>query len=333
MVLVCKVESTHVQFKLSEGDLLVLGMPMQDGSATDATVQIFGLVTFVTKLKVDGRLENTNNKLKVHIKVVYRSFMLGNRILKIKVLTSLISAQRQLSCFQSLTKSILARDILRPRTNTFTIRHNNSHYTDIAKTNYNESQLQAVYGTSQAALESYPLPRICMVQGPPGTGKSHTIVGIVENILIGQRNLPTSLEKNRILLCAPSNAGVDQLMRRLVHHLISISRNKYNSNFNCGDFNVVRVGRHSSIHPDVLKYSLDDVVKSRLAKEVARVSTDAVSLIKKQLEDLDTMIGDAEKICCSLKLQGNISELTVAEAERDKLQNQRNELEKANRKQ
>ena len=30
---------------------------------------------------------------------------------------------------------------------------------------------------------AFPIARICMLQGPPGTGKSHTIVGIIKEIL------------------------------------------------------------------------------------------------------------------------------------------------------
>ena len=49
---------------------------------------------------------------------------------------------------------------------------------------------------------------ILLIQGPPGTGKTSTIIGLISLFL---KNAP----KSKILVCAPSNAGIDEICARL----------------------------------------------------------------------------------------------------------------------
>lgn len=48
-----------------------------------------------------------------------------------------------------------------------------------------------------------------MIQGPPGTGKTQVIVNAVASIIIA-RIVP------RILVCAPSNKAIDEIVLRLL---------------------------------------------------------------------------------------------------------------------
>jgi Cdc6-like AAA superfamily ATPase len=48
---------------------------------------------------------------------------------------------------------------------------------------------------------------IMLIQGPPGTGKTHTITGIISMLL--------SCDVKRIMVCAPSNAAIDEIISRL----------------------------------------------------------------------------------------------------------------------
>ena len=47
-----------------------------------------------------------------------------------------------------------------------------------------------------------------LIQGPPGTGKTHTIKGIISM-------LSHSCSK-KIMVCAPSNAAIDEIITRLI---------------------------------------------------------------------------------------------------------------------
>ena len=57
-------------------------------------------------------------------------------------------------------------------------------------------------------VSGMPSNDILLVQGPPGTGKTHTITGIVSMIM--------SSKNKKILICAPSNAAVDEIVTRIV---------------------------------------------------------------------------------------------------------------------
>lgn len=52
-----------------------------------------------------------------------------------------------------------------------------------------------------------------------GTGKTKTIVGLVLQ-LVHQRKHPG--RTNRILICTPSNAAIDEIMRRLIQAVDSL---------------------------------------------------------------------------------------------------------------
>ena len=67
---------------------------------------------------------------------------------------------------------------------------------------YNSSQIQVLEKVSEM-----PESDILLIQGPPGTGKTHTITGII-SMLIGAG-------ANKIHVCAPSNAAVDEILFRL----------------------------------------------------------------------------------------------------------------------
>ena len=68
---------------------------------------------------------------------------------------------------------------------------------------YNESQKAAIFKSNLMKKND-----ILLIQGPPGTGKTSTIIGLISLFL---KNDP----KSKILVCAPSNAGIDEICARL----------------------------------------------------------------------------------------------------------------------
>ena len=57
---------------------------------------------------------------------------------------------------------------------------------------------------------------IKLLQGPPGTGKTHTLIGIVSGIYHYIKTESTTCRKH-ILICAPSNYAVDEIILRIIH--------------------------------------------------------------------------------------------------------------------
>jgi superfamily I DNA and/or RNA helicase len=73
-----------------------------------------------------------------------------------------------------------------------------------------------------------------LLQGPPGTGKTHTILGILSAFINSE---PLSGKQPYILVCAPSNAAIDEVATRV------ISEGLIDGNGNLRkDMNVVRIG-------------------------------------------------------------------------------------------
>ena len=96
---------------------------------------------------------------------------------------------------------------------------------------------------------------MAIIHGPPGTGKSTTMIALILQIFArcDQEHLP------RILLTAPSNAAVDELLRRLkaVRHTIASSHNQKTRSL--PKFRMVRIGEEKRIHPDVKEYRLESL--------------------------------------------------------------------------
>ena len=175
-------------------------------------------------------------------------------------------------------------------------------YSEIEK-KYNVSQIQAI----ETAVESRnPLT---LIQGPPGTGKTHTILGIVGAILSGipshnARRKPTPVRigdsfradevssnrtsSNRILICAPSNAAVNEITRRLFTQGVLSSNGGYINP------RVVRIGRPELVDADLKPVFLDQMVRSSTAK----------GSIKDIRQDI---ISSAHVICCTLSSAGSLS--------------------------
>ncbi|KAG0576671.1 hypothetical protein KC19_5G098200 [Ceratodon purpureus] len=87
-----------------------------------------------------------------------------------------------------------------------------------------------------------------LVQGPPGTGKTSTIVGMVSALLIEEPGI-------RILVCAPSNAALDEVAARLVHRMVDKTGYIYSPM----DGAIVRFGSKRVMHPLVQLISLDNL--------------------------------------------------------------------------
>lgn len=52
-----------------------------------------------------------------------------------------------------------------------------------------------------------------LLQGPPGTGKTSTLMGL---LAAQYEYLRKTQDKRKIMICAPSNAAVDHIAKRIV---------------------------------------------------------------------------------------------------------------------
>lgn len=133
----------------------------------------------------------------------------------------------------------------------------------------NQAQAKAV----KSAMDN---DAFTLIQGPPGSGKTKTIVAIVGALLtrtltekdrgaaiarpgknFQQRPLNGEVAAKKLLICAPSNAAVDELVMRLKEGVKT-------TNGTHEKLNVVRLGRSDAVNTNVLDVTLEELVNAKL---------------------------------------------------------------------
>ncbi|XP_073412073.1 probable helicase senataxin isoform X2 [Dendrobates tinctorius] len=192
------------------------------------------------------------------------------------IIGSFVTTLRQFKALLQLQRNPLFRPIIHPSGSDFLPKDNadnNCTSPILILKEYNSDQRLAIERAYVMVTQHPRLPKICLVHGPPGTGKSKTIVGLLYRILMEKRNsnipdqnLNAKNKRNRVLVCAPSNAALDELMKKIILEFKEKCRDKKNTLGNCGDINLVRLGAEKSIDPDVVKFSLDCQVNHRISR-------------------------------------------------------------------
>ena len=124
------------------------------------------------------------------------------------------------------------------------------------KGNHNTSQLAAIDAAVSSSNE------FVLIQGPPGTGKTHTVDGIVSRLL-------SSTTRSRILVVAPSNVAVDEVLLRVKKAHRSVAGGKA--------LTLIRVGIRENVDPSCLECFLEDRVEQMVRQKefnASRCTTD-----------------------------------------------------------
>jgi len=124
----------------------------------------------------------------------------------------------------------------------------------------NEPQARAIIGAVQNDGFS-------LIQGPPGTGKTKTVVGIVGALLTDDKgtsiNIPGSAKNGatpvlkKLLVCAPSNAAVDELVVRFKDGIRKTSGVNFVPK-------IVRLGKSDSINAAVRDVTLEELIDRKM---------------------------------------------------------------------
>ncbi|NXO37661.1 SETX helicase, partial [Locustella ochotensis] len=287
------------QLHPKEDDLILLVVHKEkdtfgeDSGMENHIVNHVGLVTRFARASGYGNRQK-EQQTACHLTVQTRgnlSFFVRKQV-KCVVIGSLVTTHRKFKGLLLLSRSPLARPILNPSYNDFCPRDLPvaSGSAALCMNEYNEDQKRAIE-TAYAMVKQHPgLPKICLIHGPPGTGKSKTIVGLLSRVLReNTRNEKTARKKNskikpnRFLVCAPSNAAVDELMKKIIIAFKEKCQNKQEPLGNCGDIKLVRLGPEKSINSEVRGFSLDKQVEHRMKRKPGDCDQD----IQKNKEALD----------------------------------------------
>lgn len=305
--------------QLTETDLIVLGVG--DSSEQLPKSQLRSMLTSpnsVTCLAKINVIKSVNSEVAdVTLRVASSGPMLSNLAPKTSLfgmkVMKMVTIEREYSSLKGLEYYDMCEAILHAEP-TIPVSMSEDDIKGAMKTyNLNHSQAKAIIGTEKSKGFS-------LIQGPPGTGKTKTILGIVgynlQQLAVGnieptiKGNQAPKKKEDKILICAPSNAAVDELVLRLKEGIPNSS----------GDFitpKVVRLGRSDAINAAVRECTLEELVDGQLAaktvdnrldntlkEEHIRINAEKRRLIDlkrdqslsgTQLEEIETRIRDISK--------------------------------------
>ncbi|KAK3335673.1 SEN1 N terminal-domain-containing protein [Cercophora scortea] len=226
-----------------------------------------------------SRIWKTTNK-KDRVEVVFRLNAKGNQLLSVLLpgsefnvvkITNMITIEREYAALESLQYYDLMDEVLKAEPSPM-LKFGDEAVEGVAS-NY---QLNA--GQARAVLNAKANDGFTLIQGPPGTGKTKTIVAMVGSLLTGALktstgavaiNRPGAQVSNgqgmskKLLVCAPSNAAVDELVLRLKAGVKTM-----NGTFHKID--VVRLGRSDAISEGVRDVTLEELVKAKMGESTSK---------------------------------------------------------------
>ncbi|SCU97691.1 LAFA_0G12728g1_1 [Lachancea sp. 'fantastica'] len=267
---------------ITESDLLVLSHFSNVRNLSEVRSEDFKKSENTCLAKVWGMKNNKGDSMDITMRIdrsthFSRFLTLRTEIFATKVM-QMTTVEREYTSLVGLPFYDLARQIttgnstVNPRVEKAEIEEVKSRYS------LNNSQAEAIVGT--VSCEGFSL-----IQGPPGTGKTKTILGIIGFFLSTQRSLPAGvikqpvdtvgagtsteqlLQKQKVLICAPSNAAVDELVLRLKGGVYDKSGKLFNPK-------LVRIGRPDAVNAVIRELTLEEQVDKKLGNKSYEFSHD-----------------------------------------------------------
>ncbi|RYP68305.1 hypothetical protein DL770_008468 [Monosporascus sp. CRB-9-2] len=244
---------------LSEGDIVLFSHAPKP---LDAPQELHCLARIWRTQFKNGSLE-VSYRLSGRAGPILSSLMPGAELYAVKI-TNMTTIEREYASLESLQYYDLMPEILEAKPSPM-LKFSDDAVNKVMN-NYNLNP-----GQAKAILNAKENDAFTLIQGPPGTGKTKTIVAMVGALLTGNftANSGTAIKRpegsksgstgtsKKLLVCAPSNAAVDELVLRLKAGVKSTT----------GSFhkvNVLRLGRSDAINTAVKDVTLDELVKARV---------------------------------------------------------------------
>lgn len=253
---------------LSEGDIVIISQsddPLNRKELPHCMARIWKTRFKGDSLEVAYRLSSRNNQLLSLLNP-------GQSFNAIKI-TNMTTIEREYAALQSLQYYDLLDEVLAAKPSPLLTYGDDA--IDQVQKNYALNP-----GQAKAIMNAKDNDGFTLIQGPPGTGKTKTIVAMVGALLTGHigakppaavpvarppitggsrpANQPAPMKK--LLVCAPSNAAVDELVLRLKQGVKTMGGAHHK-------VNVLRLGRSDAINSSVKDVTLDELVKAAMDGE------------------------------------------------------------------
>lgn len=202
-----------------------------------------------------------------------------------------------------------------------------SHSVDSVRLEHVMKYNEANEAQAKSIIHSVDTDGFSLILGPPGTGKTKTILGIVGAYLGGKSNPKVQQQQSgkarRILLCAPSNAAVDELVLRLKRGVYNQSNQKFVPD-------IVRIGRSEAVNSSVRDVTLEEIVERELGALDSKSSnnpenlreqqanvTGRLSFLKKTVEERGTNLSEDELVKTQDEIRECIKQLKEFRRQQD----------------
>ncbi|EDN06684.1 conserved hypothetical protein [Histoplasma mississippiense (nom. inval.)] len=246
---------------LAESDLVLLSKsnnPSSDEKAPHCLARIFRSIKKKGMMEISYRINPSNPLMS--------SILPGASLYAARV-ASLTPVEREYGALMALKYYDLSEEIIKAKPSPILNYSLESLKPIIDTYKVNPAQAKAV----RSAMDN---DAFTLIQGPPGSGKTKTIVALVGAILTPVfaeqkitrpgssgdfRPVTRATTCGKLLVCAPSNAAVDELVMRFKEGVITSSGQKQN-------ISVVRLGRSDAINSNVMDVTLDELVNAKLGQ-------------------------------------------------------------------
>ncbi|KAG2470060.1 probable helicase senataxin [Polypterus senegalus] len=302
------LNNSQVQRQLypKEDDMVFLWLPQYLNPYTndEREMESVPYVGCVSKSAVVTGQNDRSAILHVTIETCGNISVINDQLVKCKVIGSLVSAGRVFKALHSLRNGFMTKLLLTPQV-TYFKPMSHEPTSDWNFEDFNGEQIKAINSAFSMTRQPVRTPKICLIHGPPGTGKTKTIVGLLqlifskvhrnENFIANQR---LKSKRPRVLLCAPSNAAVDHLMKKIILSFKNKCKDEGRPPLgNCGDINLVRLGVEKSIMKDLTAFSLDNQTKAR----IERANFEQDRAIDRYIQELDAGLERLSHMCAQFK--------------------------------
>ncbi|KAG0190960.1 DEAD-box type RNA helicase [Apophysomyces sp. BC1034] len=165
-------------------------------------------------------------------------------------ITSLTTTQREYAALAGLEHYDLSTEILAPSPSPVIPLNEKAINKCIDIYGVNRPQAEAIVGVLQKKKG------FNLIQGPPGTGKTKTILGLIVSLMDERASrklkVGSTYTGGKLLVCAPSNAAVDEIAKRLKDGVVTAD--------GLVKPNVIRIGVAESVNSSVRDLTLDRLI-------------------------------------------------------------------------